>query len=209
VCVDDSCEPCEVQGCIQKNCTSCCCVKSHIEWRRRRIHRGLQIEYLSVAWMLSRSREPSLLESLRQGFALIAFGSDSIIELASAFVVLRHLRLDDSGSSAQGEKTALSTTVLLFTIIPVIDIGSTYAYFVLKIHPQTSVIGIAIAPGSVIIMPILQCEKQDQYRDRLSPVVNRRDGIGGVLSDGDRTSRRSGRRVSFQSRLVGLRRSSS
>jgi len=158
-CMDDSCEPCKVQACFQKNCTSCCCAESHSEWRRRRIHRGLQIEYLSVAWMLVEVAGAFAAGIAASSFALIAFGSDSIIELASAFVVLRHLRLDDSGSSAQGEKTALLTTILLFTIVPVIGVGSTYAYFVLKIHPQTSVIGIAIALGSVIIMPILWREK--------------------------------------------------
>jgi divalent metal cation (Fe/Co/Zn/Cd) transporter len=98
-------------------------------------------------------------------FALLAFGSDSVIELASAFVVLRHLRIDDSGSSAQGERTALLTSLLLISIVPVIGIGSTYTYFILKIQPLPSVLGIAIALGSVIIMPILWREKSKIGRE--------------------------------------------
>jgi len=158
-CLDDSCEPCKGEACVQKNCYSCCCIQSHSEWRKRRIHRGLQIEYLSVAWMLVEVTGAFASGIASSSFALLAFGSDSVIELASAFVVLRHLRIDDSGSSAQGERTALLTSLLLISIVPVIGIGSTYAYFVLKIQPLPSAIGIAIALGAVIIMPILWREK--------------------------------------------------
>lgn len=97
---------------------------------------------------------------LASSFALLAFGADSIVELASAFVVLRHLRLDDSGSIAQGEKTALFTSVLLILLVPIIGIGSTYSFFVLKIKPEASLLGIGIALGAAVVMPILWTQKR-------------------------------------------------
>jgi divalent metal cation (Fe/Co/Zn/Cd) transporter len=97
---------------------------------------------------------------LASSFALLAFGADSVIELASAFVVLGHLRKDSGGSMAQGEKTALFTSLLLISIVPVIGISSTYSLFVLKIHPGPSLLGLAIAVGAVVIMPVLWREKR-------------------------------------------------
>lgn len=97
---------------------------------------------------------------LAGSFALIAFGSDSIIELLSASVVLRHLRLDDSGSGVQGERSALFTSILLISLVPAIGISSSYSFFVLKIQPETSILGIAIALGAVAIMPFLWMQKK-------------------------------------------------
>jgi hypothetical protein len=98
-------------------------------------------------------------------FALVAFGADSVIELISAFVVRRHLSLDGSGSIAQGEKTALLTSLLLASLVPVIGLGSTYAYFFLNVRPHASLLGIAIALGSVAIMPVLWLDKRKIGRE--------------------------------------------
>jgi divalent metal cation (Fe/Co/Zn/Cd) transporter len=160
-CKSNSCESCKKpELCSLKNCNSCCCDDAHTVWRRERIHRGLVIEYLSLAWMWVEVAGALIAGVIAGSFALIAFGSDSIIELASAFVVLRHLRLDDSGSRVQGERTALLTSLLLVSIVPLIGIGSTYSFFVLKNRPESSVLGIIIALGAVIIMPFLWIQKK-------------------------------------------------
>lgn len=118
------------------------------------------LEYFSIAWMLVEVSGALIAGALASSFALIAFGSDSLVELASAFVVLRHLRLDQGGSKAQGERTALFTSVLLIAIVPIIGISSTYAFFVMRIKPETTLLGLAIAMGAVIIMPILWIQKK-------------------------------------------------
>jgi divalent metal cation (Fe/Co/Zn/Cd) transporter len=97
---------------------------------------------------------------LASSFALLAFGADSVIELASAYVVLRHLKLDGAGSSEQGERTALITSLLLIAIVPIIGIGSTLSYFVWGIRPEQSILGLGIAAGAVVAMPILWREKR-------------------------------------------------
>ena len=102
---------------------------------------------------------------LASSFALIAFGADSFVEIISALIVLRHLNLDAAGSKAIGEKTALVTSLLLISIVPVVGIGSTYSFFVQNIHPDTSILGIAIAAGAVVIMPILWKEKRKIGRE--------------------------------------------
>jgi divalent metal cation (Fe/Co/Zn/Cd) transporter len=118
------------------------------------------MEYMSIAWMFAEVLGSFVAGLLASSFALIAFGSDSVIELASAFIVLRHLRLDDAGSRGQGERTALLTSLLLIGIVPVIGITSTYSFFVLRVRPEASVLGLAVAIGAVAIMPILWLEKR-------------------------------------------------
>ena len=93
-------------------------------------------------------------------FALIAFGSDSIIELSSAFIVLRHLRRDTAGSPEQGEREALLTSLLLLALVPAIGISSTLAFFVFQIRPESSILGLVIAAGAVLIMPYLWHQKR-------------------------------------------------
>ncbi len=158
-CSDYSCGTCKAEACFQQNCYSCCCLETHSQWRQDRIQRGVQLQYFSIAWMLVEVAGAIGAALLASSFALLAFGTDSVVELVSSLVVLKHLNLDGSGSSAQGEKTALFTSLLLVSIVPAIGLGSTYAYFFLKLRPQASLLGIAIALGSVLIMPILWREK--------------------------------------------------
>ena len=129
-------------------------------WRQERIHQGLMLEYFSLAWMLVEVVGSIAAGLFASSYALIAFGIDSLIEIASAFVVLRHLRLDSGGSRAQGQRTALFTSVLLIALVPVIGITSTYSFFVLRIQAEGSVLGLAIAAGAVVIMPILWIKKK-------------------------------------------------
>ena len=160
-CSWNSCESCNKPAeCSLRNCNSCCCDETHTSWRQARIHRGLVIEYISIGWMIVEVAGAIAAGILARSFALTSFGADSIVELASAFVVLRHLRLDDSGSSAQGEKEALFTSLLLAILVPVIGISSTYAFFVMNLRPESSIVGLGVALGAVIVMPILWTQKK-------------------------------------------------
>ena len=153
-CSEQSCESCRnPDEC--SNCITCCCATEHVSWRQKRIHDGLLLEYASVGWMLVEVIGSLAAGILASSFALLAFGGDSLIELISSTVVIVHLKKDSAGSSALGERTSLVTSLLLFSLIPTIAIGSAYSYFTGKIEPETSPLGIAIAVGAVVIMPIL------------------------------------------------------
>ncbi len=97
---------------------------------------------------------------LARSFALIAFGSDSMVELLSAFVVVRHLRKDSGGSTQLGQLSARFTIYLLLALVPTIATLSSYSYFIAGSIPETNFLGIAIAAGAVIIMPLLWLEKR-------------------------------------------------
>jgi divalent metal cation (Fe/Co/Zn/Cd) transporter len=96
--------------------------------------------------------------------ALLAFGSDSLVEILSGLAVTLHLRRDSAGSSSLGEKTERLTKFLLIALIPVIAGAAFYSYFS-GIQPEATLLGIAVALGAVIIMPVLWIQKRKIGRE--------------------------------------------
>ena len=124
-----------------------------------RIGVGIRVEYLSSAWMIVEALGSVGFGLVAGSFALIAFGSDSLIELISGFAVLSHLRKDATGSEIESRRTELLTTGLLFALIPVIGLGAVYSY-ASGLRPEGSPLGIVIAIGAVIVMPYLWWQKR-------------------------------------------------
>lgn len=96
---------------------------------------------------------------LAGSFALIAFGGDSLVEIISGLAVTLHLRRGSSGSGDLGEGTERLTKLLLVALIPVIGGGAVYS-FLIGFKPESSLLGIAVALGAVIIMPVLWIQKR-------------------------------------------------
>jgi divalent metal cation (Fe/Co/Zn/Cd) transporter len=130
-----------------------------VEWRKGRISRAIAIEYYGSLWMVVEVAGSIGVGLLSRSLALLAFGGDSVVELLSAFVVFTHLREDVTGSAGLGRRAALTTTILLFALIPTIGLGAVYSY-VWGLRPESSVLGVAIAFGAVVIMPYLWIEKR-------------------------------------------------
>jgi divalent metal cation (Fe/Co/Zn/Cd) transporter len=103
-------------------------------------------------------------------FALLAFGGDSLIELISGLAVLRGLRGDSSrssGNATDSRRTEQFTSLLLFSLIPVIGLGALYSY-VTGSKPEGSPLGIVIAIGALIVMPYLYIQKKRIGRETRS-----------------------------------------
>lgn len=82
-----------------------------------------------------------------------------MVELLSGYIVLGHLKEDVTGSKGQGERMALTTTLLLFALIPTIGLGAAYS-FASGLKPEGSLPGLLVALGAVVIMPYLWLEKR-------------------------------------------------
>lgn len=117
------------------------------------------MEYIGSAWMSIEVAGSIGVGLLSGSFALIAFGSDSLVELLSALVVVRHLREDVGGSGKLGRKTARLTSVLLISLLPIIGTGAGYS-FLIGTRPEGSLLGIVIAVGAVVVMPYLWLQKR-------------------------------------------------
>ena len=157
-CLETSCEPCTSPAACS-SCGGCCCPPSHVSWRKARISRAISIEYASSLWMSVEVVGSIGVGLLSGSLALIAFGGDSVVELLSASVVLGHLREDAAGSPGLGRRAAMISTLLLFSLVPVIGLGAAYS-FLSGLRPEASLLGVAVALGAVVIMPFLWLEKR-------------------------------------------------
>jgi divalent metal cation (Fe/Co/Zn/Cd) transporter len=101
-----------------------------------------------------------------KSFALLAFAGDSVIELISAYAVLSYLRNFGMGKIAESgsERTEKIALLLLILLVPVITLGAVYSY-ISGIKPEASLLGIAVASGAVVIMPILWIQKKRVGRE--------------------------------------------
>jgi divalent metal cation (Fe/Co/Zn/Cd) transporter len=135
-----------------------------MDWRRGRISRAISIEYFGSLWMVVEVAGSIGVGILSGSLALLAFGGDSVVELLSAFVVFSHLRGDVTGSMGLGRRTAWTTTLLLFALIPTIGFGAVYSYLI-RVRPEGSLLGVAVAVGAVVIMPYLWLEKRKIGRE--------------------------------------------
>jgi divalent metal cation (Fe/Co/Zn/Cd) transporter len=125
------------------------------------LRRGLLVEYSSLVWMTVEALGAIAAGLFAGSIALLAFGGDSIIELASSVAVLDHLRTEGSGQGTDDktERAERATLILLFLLIPILGLGAAYAYFI-GVEPEPSILGILIAVGSLVIMPVLWFEKR-------------------------------------------------
>lgn len=92
--------------------------------------------------------------------ALLAFGSDSLVELMSAGVVLLQWI---PNVSIPERKAARTASVLLF-VLALVVVGITFASLALRQHPDSSHAGIAITIAALFAMPILASLKRQEAR---------------------------------------------
>jgi len=128
-------------------------------WRLGRIRQGLLIEYLSLGWMAVEVAGSIGVGLLSSSFALLAFGSDSLVEILSGLAVTIHMKGDSSGHESLSERTDKLTRFLLVALILVIGGAAIYSY-TSGIKPESSVLGIAVAFGAVMVMPLLWVQKK-------------------------------------------------
>ena len=124
---------------------------------------GLWVEYASLAWMAIEGFVSIYSGLMVLSLALLAFGGDSVVELLSSVAVVRHLRnitrAQTQATHVDDSRTEWVTALLLFSLIPVIALGATYSILT-GIQPEASPLGIGVASGAVVIMPILWYQKK-------------------------------------------------
>jgi divalent metal cation (Fe/Co/Zn/Cd) transporter len=118
------------------------------------------LQGITLTWMLVECGLSLYAAAAAHSPALLAFGSDSFVELLSAGVVLLQFLPQVSISE---RKAARAAGVLLFAlalIVCVMAIGS----LALHLRPETSRLGIGITLAALIVMPILATLKRREAR---------------------------------------------
>ena len=114
--------------------------------------------WITLGWMTLECAGSLFAAARAHSVALLAFGSDSLVELLSAAVVLLHFLPRFPLKKAHADRSA---AILLFVLAGVVVGTAMLAY---RTPVETSSLGIAITALALIGMPVLARLKQRQAR---------------------------------------------
>lgn len=124
--------------------------------RTQFIARGRRLQYLTIAWNSAEFVIALVAGFLAGSIALIGFGFDSAIEVASSLAALWRLSHDrDEESREQAERRALKVIGVSFLLLACYILYESIHDLIERIPPQQSIIGIVLAALSLIVMPWL------------------------------------------------------
>lgn len=119
------------------------------------------IQMVTIAWM-SIEVVTSVVAAVRaHSVAMLAFGGDSAIELASAFVVFFRF----AGTWVSERTAARITAVLLFMLAAFIVASSTLSLLGVGLRPEPIYLGICLLIAAATIMPWLAKQKRKLARE--------------------------------------------
>lgn len=119
---------------------------------------GRRLEYFTLGWNVIEAAVAITAGVLAGSIALIGFGSDSVIESLSGLVLL--WRLQSHEADEKRERIALRLVGGCFLILAVYVGFEAVHSLIEREPPDASIVGIALATLSVIIMPILARAKR-------------------------------------------------
>ena len=127
----------------------------------------LWLQGITLAWMLVECGVSLYAAASAHSPALLAFGSDSFVELLSAVVVLLQFVPQISISERNAGRAA---GILLFALALIVLIIATLS-LTRNLRPQASCAGIAITVAALITMPILAKLKQREAHRSNNPAL--------------------------------------
>ena len=143
------------------------------------VRKGINIEIISILWMIVEAVVAIGAGIVAHSLALTAFGADSVIELVAGGILLWRLTVEASGASLakikQAEKRASWVVgVALLSLAVYIVVMAGYDLWT-RSGSNTSILGIALAIASGLIMP---------YLSRAKKVIGSQIGSKALRADG-------------------------
>ena len=120
----------------------------------------LWLQGVTLAWMLVEFGVSAYAAVTAHSPAMLAFGSDSLVELLSATVVLFQWVPSMSISERRASRTAGVLLFVLAFMVVAIAVGS----LALRLRPETSRAGIGITIAALVAMPVLASLKRREAR---------------------------------------------
>jgi divalent metal cation (Fe/Co/Zn/Cd) transporter len=129
--------------------------------RSQQLRRGIVLEYLTIGWNLVEGVIAVVAGGISGSIALLGFGIDSFIESSSGGILLWRLRAEHRGRRAEEvERKALRLVGVSFFLLAAYVAFDSIKSLVGREGPERSVVGIAVAVVSLIVMPWLAHAKR-------------------------------------------------
>lgn len=120
----------------------------------------LWLQLVTLAWMLIECGASLVAAATAHSPALLAFGSDSLVELLSASVVLLHYL----SPRIISERNASRVAGLLLVVLAMIVASTAVLSLALHVRPQTSGLGMTVTIAALVVMPALAYLKRREAR---------------------------------------------
>lgn len=141
--------------------------------------RGLTAEYFTVGWNVLEGIIAITAGVMAGSIALIGFGLDSYIEVASGLVLIWRLRkhgFSDEEEEEAAEKKAVFFVGVTFFLLAVYVLYESGKKLYFQEQPEESLIGIILAAASLIVMPFLAL-----YKKKIAIEINSRALLADAL----------------------------
>ncbi|MGP8268662.1 MAG: cation transporter [Terracidiphilus sp.] len=115
---------------------------------------------ITLAWMLAEFGISAYAAVTARSPALLAFGSDSLVELLSAAVVLLQWIPKMTIPERRASRTAGVLLFVLALVVAAIAMGA----LSLRVRPETSGVGMGITIAALVAMPVLASLKRREAR---------------------------------------------
>lgn len=125
--------------------------------RKTTERRIVSLQLVTLGWMLLEGSVALAAAWKASSVSLLAFGSDSIVELISSVIVLLQFTSRFHISKVRAARFCGTLLYCLAGIVCVVAVGGLFD----RLNADTSRLGIAITGGALLIMPILARMKRD------------------------------------------------
>ncbi|HTM09721.1 MAG TPA: cation transporter [Verrucomicrobiae bacterium] len=125
--------------------------------------KALLSEYFTVGWNVIEGIVAIAAGILASSIALVGFGLDSYIEVASGMVLIWRLRkhgFSDDGEEEAAEKKAILFVGVTFFLLAAYVLYESGKKLYFHEHPEESLVGIILAIVSFVVMPFLALYKK-------------------------------------------------
>ena len=134
--------------------------------------KGLMAEYFTVGWNVLEGLIAITAGVIAGSIALVGFGLDSYVEVASGSVLIWRLRkhgFAEEEEEEAAEKKAILFVGITFFLLAVYVIFESGKKLYFQEHAEESLIGIVLAVVSLIVMPLLAL-----YKKKIAVQINSR-----------------------------------
>ncbi len=129
--------------------------------RSSHLQRGIHLEYLTIGWNIIEGLVAVASGTVSGSIALVGFGIDSFIETSSGAILLWRLHAERLGrDGGKAERRALKLVGVSFLLLALYVALDSIKSLMEREPPERSMVGIAIALLSLIVMPWLAHAKR-------------------------------------------------
>jgi divalent metal cation (Fe/Co/Zn/Cd) transporter len=137
------------------------------------------LSWLSLAWMTVEGAVAIAAGIVASSIALVGFGLDSGIEGVASVIIIWRFTGDRLFSHAAEQRAQKLVAIQFFLLAPYVGFEAVKALIGAE-HPEVSWVGIGLAVGSVIFMPMLGIAKE-RLADQLGSAATKGEGRQNML----------------------------